>query len=423
MSVNIDLTQSKNDHVDLLEPTNDSLKSQILIESEQRKNDRTDIPQPGNDCQLKQTLSNEQQCSSKDYDEQTAYHRLLYTETKSITEKMDVWYLDMKKNLMYEFDKLRLQYLEEAQQNNLREKEIQVKDYIRLNEDIKVMREMLIHYERKIDQKDQTESNVNKALDILSKKMVAYRHYYEWRIIFVEKKRRKYSLLLAKRFYENKIKRKALVNWKRLIEQEWRQRFELSCEKKIKSMLNKLRNEYETKYKQLELQLLNANEEIARLRTHRNVHDEPLKTAFMRGVCALNMEAMSVLFKDGHESDTTRVYEKHPQREYSKHEDNDATDEHLNEEEVTINSSSTADDEENELRYSSYHHTCPTHVYKEYLPSSTDSTSEGRRFAQSNNHNRHLTLPKHSSMATNRPRYTNSNILSERNEHSSNIFP
>ncbi|CAF5222791.1 unnamed protein product, partial [Rotaria magnacalcarata] len=48
MSVNIDLTQSKNDHVDLLEPTNDSLKSQILIESEQRKNDRTDIPQPGN---------------------------------------------------------------------------------------------------------------------------------------------------------------------------------------------------------------------------------------------------------------------------------------------------------------------------------------------------------------------------------------
>ncbi|CAF5193996.1 unnamed protein product, partial [Rotaria magnacalcarata] len=75
-------------------------------------------------------------------------------ESKPITEKMDHWYLDLKKNLMTEFDKLRLQFLEEAQQGALREKQAQAKEYVRLNQDIKTMREMLIHYENKIDQKD-----------------------------------------------------------------------------------------------------------------------------------------------------------------------------------------------------------------------------------------------------------------------------
>ncbi len=66
-----------------------------------------------------------------------------------------------------------------------------------------------------------------------------------------------------------------------------------------------LGNEYEVKYKQLELQLLNAHEEIARLKVDKGEHDEALKKAFMRGVCALNMEAMSVLLKNENELETT----------------------------------------------------------------------------------------------------------------------
>lgn len=50
---------------------------------------------------------------------------------------------------------------------------------------------------------------------------------------------------------------------------------------------------------------MNANEEIERLRIEKCDHDEALKKAFMRGVCALNMEAMSVLLKNENELDTT----------------------------------------------------------------------------------------------------------------------
>jgi len=69
------------------------------------------------------------------------------------------------------------------------------------------MREMLTHYEHTIDQKDQTEKNLNKALDLLFNKTIAYRRYYEWRIIHIERRRQQYSLMLAKRFYEDKMKR------------------------------------------------------------------------------------------------------------------------------------------------------------------------------------------------------------------------
>ena len=69
------------------------------------------------------------------------------------------------------------------------------------------MRDMLIHYEHKIDQKEQIEKNLNKALDLLYNKTVVYRRYYEWRIVHMEKQRQQYALALTRRFYEDKLKR------------------------------------------------------------------------------------------------------------------------------------------------------------------------------------------------------------------------
>ncbi|CAF3685966.1 unnamed protein product [Rotaria sp. Silwood1] len=279
-------------------------------------------------------------------------------ETKLITEKLDHWYLDMKKNLMNEFDKLRLRFLEEVQQNILHEKEIQTKEYICLNQDIKIMCEILIHYKNIIDQKEQTETNLCKSLNVLYNKTILYHHYYEWRIIYIEKRQQKYSLLLAKDFYEKKIKKKVLNNWKQLIEREWKKHFELIYKKKSKIILNELINRYEIKYKQLELQLLNANEEITQLKLNRNVHDETLKKSFMRGICALNMEAMSVLFKDRHEYDT--ITNENQQRDYYKQRNDDNIDEG-----VTLTGSSIINDEENDLKYSSHYHTHPRYVHKD----------------------------------------------------------
>lgn len=94
---------------------------------------------------------------------------------------------------------------------------------------------------------------------------------------------------------------KMLNQWKSMTEAGWKKRFESACDKKAKDVLKELASEYEVKYKQMEIELLNANEEIARLRAERDEKDEHLRKAFMRGVCALNMEAMSVLLPNPNE--------------------------------------------------------------------------------------------------------------------------
>ncbi|CAF0799774.1 unnamed protein product [Rotaria sordida] len=365
------------------------------------------------------------QLISKECDDPLVHHLFRYTESisnelesKPITEKMDHWYLDLKKNLITEFDKLRLQFVEEAQQNILREKQAQAKEYIRLNQDIKIMRDMLIHYEHKIDQKDQAEKNLNKALDLLYNKTIAYRRYYEWRIAHIERRRQQYALMLARRFYEDKMKRKALTNWKYEVEREWKKRFEVACEKKAKDVLIELGNEYELKYKQLELQLLNANEEITRLRIDNGEHDEALKKAFMRGVCALNMEAMSVLLKTDNELETTTSTNEEKQRRCCNHHDH--ADEQFTDEGIPLTG-----DEENGSKSSSYCHTFPTHVHKEHLPSTIYRTGEARpirHVGTNNNQHRHVTFNKRPSTGTSRSRYSNNNnILVERHAPTNNI--
>ncbi|CAF3758068.1 unnamed protein product [Rotaria sordida] len=355
MSVNFNLSRSfiaselKNENDDVLQrniilPTDNLPSNQTrqlvtdFIDLNSPRTHHTDIIKSDNENQQKQILSEE------------VHHRLHCSEL--ITEKMDHWYLVMKKNLINEFDKLRLQFYEEAQQNILYEKEIQIKEYIHLNQDIKNMREILIHYEYIIDQKNQIEKNLDKSLDLFQNKTILYYYYYQWRIFYIEKRQQKYLLLLAKHFYEEKIKRKVFINWKYMIEREWKKHFELICKKKSKIILNELYHKYEMKYKQLELQLLNANEEINRLKFDKKPHDEYLKKAFMRGVCALNMEAMSVLFKDEHELNI--IINEKQQREYCKHKNNDNSDEG-----VTLTGSSITGE-------------------KEYLPSTMCSTGDGR---------------------------------------------
>ena len=47
-------------------------------------------------------------------------------------------------------------------------------------------------------------------------------------------------------------------------------------------------------HKQMHQFLENCQQEVVRLKAERNLYEENMKKAFMRGVCALNMEAMSM---------------------------------------------------------------------------------------------------------------------------------
>lgn len=85
-----------------------------------------------------------------------------------------------------------------------------------------------------------------------------------------------------------------------MIEREWKKIYQSTCEKKSEVVLNDFLRDYEMKYEDLQTKVLVAQEELMRLRSNRVGDDESVRQAFLRGVCALNMEAMSVLLKDEH---------------------------------------------------------------------------------------------------------------------------
>ena len=87
-----------------------------------------------------------------------------------------------------------------------------------------------------------------------------------------------------------------------MVEREWKKIYQSTCEKKSEVVLNDFLRDYELKYEDLQTKVLVAQEELSRLRSDRVGQDESVRQAFLRGVCALNMEAMSVLLKDEHAS-------------------------------------------------------------------------------------------------------------------------
>ena len=74
------------------------------------------------------------------------------------------------------------------------------------------MREMLIHYEQRIEQKDQTEENLCKAVDLLQQKTASHHFYYRWRLAYLEKRQENHALALAQNYYEEKLKRVRAVS-------------------------------------------------------------------------------------------------------------------------------------------------------------------------------------------------------------------
>jgi centrosomal protein POC5 len=89
----------------------------------------------------------------------------------------------------------------------------------------------------------------------------------------------------------------------------------LSCQHRTRTIVDEFDRDNALRCHELETKVRHANDEIARLRHVDTIdHDDTIRKAFMRGVCALNMEAMNVLLKDESELDgTLLIHNEHRQ--------------------------------------------------------------------------------------------------------------
>lgn len=103
-----------------------------------------------------------------------------------------------------------------------------------------------------------------------------------------------FTTKLADKFYHQRTKLKSFVVWHTFLINKHKQKFEKACKKKAEEVCFDLATTYEKKIRKLEEELALNRSQIEKYKHEMTKHEEQMKKALMRGVCALNLEAMSI---------------------------------------------------------------------------------------------------------------------------------
>ncbi|KAI8820383.1 uncharacterized protein EV422DRAFT_68500 [Fimicolochytrium jonesii] len=152
------------------------------------------------------------------------------------------------------------------------------------------------------------ENLMDVSLGYLSKKRLISQtglFFARWRLKYAEERRSRMVMRLAVQHHRRAVARKLLLGWKEIAGTTWRRTVERRVKMEAEKAMESLAGEYDKRIAHLERNLTEVNSRLAISESARAVQEEEMKKAFMRGVCALNMEAMSMFrHPDGGEGDT-----------------------------------------------------------------------------------------------------------------------
>ncbi|KAJ0019334.1 hypothetical protein NQD34_006903 [Periophthalmus magnuspinnatus] len=233
---------------------------------------------------------------------------------------LDVWSNNLKSNVLTELRKWKLVFMEKHKLEMKKEKEKCAAETAGLQSEIDHLKELLQTYEISNQRKDEVRTqleyikkyfimvylnlknvtfsqvigNLSQVLERQKEKVEKMRAFTHWRLQHIEIKEEAHAAQAAMRHYELQLKRKVWLGWHSLIQKHWKVNVERACRAKAEEVCERLSAEYEAKLTEQRGVLDKTHTEIQRLRLERERYEESMKKAFMRGVCALNMEALNM---------------------------------------------------------------------------------------------------------------------------------
>lgn len=207
---------------------------------------------------------------------------------------MDQWCLDLKRNVMAEFSQSKIRIVEHGRQQLIKEKEKFAAEKNQIQNEMESLKELLHTYEQSLQRKDQVISNLTNAMQKQREKVEMLKKFNEWKLKHIDRKREIFASKLAARHYERRLSQKVWDSWHSVIVDKWRSRVEKACQARAQEVCMNLTNDYETRIKSLTEALESSRAEVCKLQQERERYEETMKKAFMRGVCALNLEAMTM---------------------------------------------------------------------------------------------------------------------------------
>ncbi|XP_050842854.1 centrosomal protein POC5 isoform X1 [Serinus canaria] len=195
---------------------------------------------------------------------------------------VDLWSGSLKTNILTELKNWELNLIQQHKLQMRQEKEKQATQVKQLQNEIENLKELLHTYEISISRKDEVITNLTQALEKQKERVMLMRKFTLWRIQHVKAKQ------------ETALMKKVWAAWRSVSEERWKDKVARACQLRAEDVCVQLTNDYEAKIAELTAALELTRAEVLRLHTERDQYEDTMKKAFMRGVCALNLEAMTM---------------------------------------------------------------------------------------------------------------------------------
>ncbi|XP_069606265.1 centrosomal protein POC5 isoform X3 [Ranitomeya imitator] len=224
-----------------------------------------------------------------------------------VEDLLDLWSGNLKTNVLAELKKWRLTIIEKHQLEMKKQNEKHTEHINHMSNQIDNLQALIQAYETSIHRKDEVISNLTRALEKQKEKTELMRTFSHWRLQQIEAGQEDHVCSMADKHYNRILLKNMWRTWRSVMESNWKDKVEQACRARAEEVCIELSSDYETKVAQLSNALEDARAEVSRLHAERGQFEGTMKKAFMRGVCALNMEAMSMF--QGRES---RAEQGHP---------------------------------------------------------------------------------------------------------------
>ncbi|XP_023559408.1 centrosomal protein POC5 isoform X1 [Octodon degus] len=236
---------------------------------------------------------------------------------------LDLWSSGLKTNIISELSKWRLNFIDWHRMQMRKEKEKHAAHIQQLHGQISDLKELQKAFEISIGRKDEVISSLSHALSKQKERIELMRTFFHWRIGHVKSRQDAYEGKLADQYFQRTLLKKVWKGWRSVVQRQWKEVVERACQARAEEVCIQISNDYEAKVAMLSGALENSKAEIQRMQQEKEHFEDSMKKAFMRGVCALNLEAMTI-FQNRNDAGTDFTNNKEygpgvPGREHSAH--------------------------------------------------------------------------------------------------------
>ncbi|XP_008834302.1 centrosomal protein POC5 isoform X2 [Nannospalax galili] len=207
---------------------------------------------------------------------------------------LDLWSSGLKTNIISELSKWRINFIDWHRMEMKKEKEKHAAIVKQLSNQINDLKELHKTFEISIGRKDEVISSLSHAIGKQKERIELMKTFFHWRIGHVKSRQDVYEGKLADQYFQRTLLKKVWKSWRSVIQRQWKEVVERACQAKAEEVCVQISRDYEVKLAMLSSALENAKAEIQRMQQEKEHFEDSMKKAFMRGVCALNLEAMTI---------------------------------------------------------------------------------------------------------------------------------